>query len=357
MRRAFVVLLFILIATLLAAQVKIEKITVNGSNPIATRVVIALSEKTEWSYQPDTDKHTVKVTIYNCQSPTPLVTGLSTSTLVKQISASEEKPHRTVTITLAEQFFIEKLSLDNPYRIVIDLFKAKRNYSYEELLAQAEFYVKNDKLPFAEIEYARMLRKYLQNKDTNFLWAKLLLIQSKYNEAYSRLKLLPAESQYYDVSQKMMQLLEVKDYDALDKLLNPTSAKPSVTIADTISDVKAAPASETSSSGCIWLDSCGYLSLHRCGLPLWGWLIILLMMFIAVLIILDAVHQHRVRKAAQSKEDIALLKNDALKLEMVRKLMASGWNANEIARELMIAVKEVRQLVKQAENNTPDEDN
>jgi tetratricopeptide (TPR) repeat protein len=334
----------------------IKEITVNGNNLIVTRVVITLSEKAEWAYQADTANHLVNVAIPHCEASNPPTRGLDTSTLVSQITTRQNKRDCVVSIDLSSAFYIETMALENPYRIVIDLFKAKRSYSLQETLAQAEFYENAGKLLLAGKEYARATRKFPENKDTCFFWGRLMLRQQNYEKAKDKFRQVPEQSAHYKEAQRFLAMLINNDYNSAALAVKPIEEKPIVTNADTVANKTVAPAPVFNEQcGDNWTP-CSIVQKRVLWMPLWGWLICLLILAIALLLIIDLKRMIKDRKDKSSSVEVSFLQNEALKLKMVKKLMDSGWNAQAIARELMITEKEVHALAKQNEINSPDEE-
>lgn len=342
--------------SLMFAQKTISGIAVNGNNLIVTRVVITLSDKTEWSYAADTGGHAVKVQIYNCESANPQTQGLNTSSLVKQITTVQNKDNCAITLDLSGAFYIETMALENPYRIVLDLFKAKRSYNLDEIWAQAEFYEKAGKLIPAGKEYAKASRRFPDNKDTCFLWGRLMLRQQNYEKAKDKFRSVPEKSVYYGEAQRFLTMLINNDYSGAEQAVKPVEAAPEIVTAktDKAETAVAEPVVEEQCGGS-W-KPCSIVQRRVLGMPIWGWLIVVLILAIALLLIVDLKRLMKDKKAQKLSNSVSVIQNEALKLKMVKKLMESGWNASAIARELMLSEKEVQALLKQAERNLPDED-
>ena len=129
MKKFGLILIILSCIYLLAAQTILSNIVINGENPIVTRIVLPLSQKTSWSYKTDIDHHQVNIYINNCLTSNPIIEGISSSSLIGGISSTQDGRNAHININVTGPFYIETLNLDNPYKIVIDLFQYKKVYS------------------------------------------------------------------------------------------------------------------------------------------------------------------------------------------------------------------------------------
>jgi len=332
---------------LLRAETSLDKITVNSENLIVTRVVLSLSQKAEWSFQTDTDRHIIRVRIRNCTSANPIAEGLQSVGLVVNVTAENSKQDVLVKIVMSGAFYLETLHVDEPYKIVFDLFQYKKVYNYQDQLAQAVFYEKVGKWVLAGKQYAQIRRDFPNEVDANFLWAKLLLKQRNYAKAKTRLEAVSSYSKHYEDAQLLLTKLKNKDYTEIEAELTKIPAFAGMT------DSVAAPVKTTSnpippkSLRNVIKDTEQTLVVKWAELPIWAWLIVLLIVLIAALILLDWLRHHKEWKSGKVERFISPLQDDSIKAAMVRKLLDSGWNETEIAKELMLDAKEVKRYAKQ----------
>jgi tetratricopeptide (TPR) repeat protein len=371
----------------LVAQTRLQNITVNGENMIVTRVVVTLSQKAEWSYQTETDKHVINLTIRNCIAQSPTIEGLNTGFLVRDVTADNSRQDVTVRIVMSGPFYLETLHTDEPYKIVFDLFTFKKHYSFQEQLAMAAFYEKSGKWFAAGKQYAQMQRDFPPNPDIYYYWAKLLLKQHNYAKAQSRLELVIPHSNYYEAAQAMLAKLKNKDYTEINKqiadkpeaiapaskankantstqfrsingnLANATYQTDSLSTTDTVVVNAPQPVQPKAASMSIIKRIQNYVSQIKATqvkIPGWGLFISLLILVIFIFIILDIIYLHRHKKEQKAKQTPQLFKDDAVKAKMVRKLLENGWNEAEIARELLIDAKDVKRYAKQTESESKD---
>lgn len=348
MRRIGLILLLLYSLCLLTGQTTIDNITVNGENLIVTRVVISLAQKAVWSYQTDTDKHVVSVHISNCNSTQPQIEGLHTGTLVTAIETTSQKNDAVVAINLSGPFYIETLFLDEPYKIVLDLFKYQKVYNYQDQLAQAAFYVKSGKWYAAGKQYAQIRKDFPSEFDANYLWAKLLLKQHNFEKAKAKLEAVPSYSKYYAEAQATLTKLNANTYTyteveepEADKVDTVTPANPRQNIPKATSTVVPAL-----SFNHVVKATEETVSLKLADIPVWAWFLMLLVVLIACFIILDILHHQKAHKERKAAREITLIKDDSIKAAMVRKLIENGWNETEIARELMLKPKDVKRYAK-----------
>jgi TolA-binding protein len=360
MKKSIAILLLALFAVLLAAQNKVEQIAVSYDNPIVSRVAMTLTQKTKWTYSVDTDNHQVTVTIEDCDASSPLIGGLSNSKLVTKIDLLNKYNAGVVVLTLSGPFYIETTSVDNPYKIVLDLFVYKKTYSYQDLLNQALFYEKSGYYAKAAKQYAKMQTDYPQNKDTNYYWGNLLLKQRKTDKAIEKLKLVPTDSKFYKTAQTSLQKLEVTDSEIPVPVAEPVAITDSVPADKDSLVVPVQPLKITQVSGkfkflsfktffgVTWgefLTSKFMLALFA--LPIWFWIIVGVVLIIIVLVIFDVLHLKKLRRKNRPPKAKKSKQLDQVKVEMVVKLLEHGWQEYEISRELLLTPKEVHQYIRE----------
>lgn len=364
MKKSIAILLLALFAGLLAAQNKVEQIAVSHDNPIVTRVAMTLTQKTKWSHSVDTDKHQVTVTIEDCDASTPLIGGLSNNKLVTKIDLMNKYNGGVVVLTLSGPFFIETTSVDNPYKIVLDLFVYKKTYSYQDLLNQALFYEKSGYYVKAAKQYSKMQKDYPQNAETNYYWGNLLLKQRKTDSAITKLKLVPSTSKFYQAAQKSLQKLNAADSEIPIPVAEPVAVTDSVPVVRDSVIVPVQPLKITQVSGkfkffsfktffgVTWgefLTSKFMMALFA--LPIWFWIIIGVVLIIIVLVIFDVIHFRKLHRKNRTPKPKKTKQIDQVKLEMVSKLLENGWQEYEIARELLLTPKEVHQYIREGKKN------
>ncbi len=362
MKKTIIIILLLLASALLLAQNKVEQIAVSYDNPVVTRVAITPSQKTTWSYSVDKDKHTVTVKVTDCDVSSPLIGGLSNSKLVTDIDLLNKYNAGEIILGLSGPFFIETMTVDKPFKIVLDLFVYKKVYSYQELLYQANFYEKSGFYAKAAKQYAQMLRDYPQNKDTNYYWGNLLLKQGKNESAIAKLQAVPQTSKFYQAAQKSLTKLNA----ASDEVPIPVDNTPipiDTAVVDTtrfVAPVKPLNIVDKSQKfsifsfktlfGVNWDEFVSSkFMLQLFALPIWFWLIILVVLIIIVLVIFDVMHFRKTRKK-KSKPGRKVKQGDLdpEKLDLVAKLLQKNWQEPEIARELLLTAKEAHKYIKQA---------
>jgi hypothetical protein len=357
MIRLCLILCLLISICLLTAETSLDKITVNSENLIVTRVVLSLSQKADWSYQTDTANHQINVRIRNCTSANPVAEGLQNGDLVVSVTSEIIKQDVLVKIVLSGAFYLETLHLDEPYKLVFDLFTYKSDYNYQDQLAQAVFYEKVGKWIAADKQYAQLRRDFPHEVDANFFWAKLLLKQHCFEKAKAKLEAVSSNSKFYKDAQILLTKLNDKAYGEIEEAL---VEKPVYARAESCatplkkSTSTVLPAKPLSN---IIRDTEKTVSIKWAELPIWAWFIVLLIVLITLLIILDWLRHHKEWKSGKVERCISFIQDDKIKSEMVRKLVANGWSETVIARELQLPVKDVRYLAKQAQNENSDAEN
>lgn len=389
-----IVLLYILLcmALICSAQTKVNSIVANAQNKIVTRVVITLSEKTGWTTESDPTNRSVTVSVPQADASGVTVTGVNGNNLISELKAAEGG---NINIRLKSKFFVETMSMDNPYRIIIDLFVAK-SYTYQEHFQQAVFYEQMGKWNSAAKEYNKMLIKYPQNTDAHYYYAKLLLNQNNKSKAKEHLSAVPATSRYYAEASAMLNGLEGKS--ALPQTVTkvpaakvtipppmarpvtpqPTASKPAVSSDPLLAEMEAVIAMAESSAyndiakiDTIFDASSTVLggktteqnSLEQDFDPIkavkkiqwWLWVLIILVITITVFIIVDYLNTRKMNKKLHKVPDSAALFDNETQSRMVQKLLADGWDASEIARELRMNLRDVETCIKQNKMNSLDD--
>jgi hypothetical protein len=424
MRRIWLIIGLLYLVWGLSAQVTIQRIVVNSANQVVTRVVIDLSEKTTWSYSTDTANHQVKLRILDANPNSVSISGVSDSYLISDIGTASNGSDAVLTVFLKQPFFIETLTTEQPFKIVLDFFIAKSSYTYKEQIAQAQFYTESGKWYKASKQYAQMLREFPNQKDTNYHWGKLLIRQQNIPKAKEKLALVPATSQYYADAKARLDKLEGKitpkpappvkakinekippkpdpkpavkvipvppQKPEKDKSTPQQTAQKQIKLPENTISAKAkdpliaelertvAAAESTAYNDMATIDTLlmrdssivaepvtpkpkatgksDYMEKLR-SLPIWVWIIVLLVLLILFFIILDSLPK-KVKKTVLNAEEPTetLGMDDRLKCKMVAKLLADGWNAKEISRELRIKLSDVNMYAKQCQMSGYDDD-
>jgi hypothetical protein len=370
MKRYLMIFLVIGFLQILAAQVVIKQITATNDNPIVSRVTITLSEKTEWSYTVETNKHAAIVSIKNCSDDNPTIRGMSNNKVLAGISLDGNAAYRKVNLTLNGPFLIEKSSAENPFRIIIDLFAFKRNYTFDERLAQAKFYEQTGQLTTASKEYSKTMQAFPQNTDGYYGWANVLIKRDRPETAKAKLRLVAKDSGSYSAAQSLLAKLEGK------APLETVPESPDQPVSNTTPQVAEQPPAESirivsqphtgtpievnpeeikirffsfqTFFGKSWKEFCQTpIMLKLRSLPIWFWIIVIIILALLILILLDYLLNHKRRGKTAKVKKSNLLAGDAIKQGMVIKLLENGWDVKEIARELMLSLSETQLYVKQ----------
>jgi len=344
---------------LLVAQTTIEKIDVSFDNPVVTRVAIAVSAKSDWTYTVDKDYHLLYITVKNCTPGSPIVSGLNKNNLIKDINFIESTINGLVVLTLDKPFYIETMTVDNPFKIVVDLFVYKQAYSYKDLLDQAAFYEKSRKWNAANKQYSKMLQQYPKNSDTYYYWGNLLVRQGRIESAIEKLSMVPQSSQFFQAAQKVLAKLTGNELPVAETNIRESDAQES-SVSDTlISTVESSPVVEKPLKRKRFSYNFNIFNLKNLfgnwnigaifsgiyawimSMPIWFWIIILVVLLIIVLIIIDLHRNKKLGRRVRIQKN-KIYADDSIKQGMIVKLLEHGWQENEIARELQISLKEVR---------------
>ncbi len=357
MKRIGLLLLLLSSLCLLLAQAKIDNITYNGENLIVTRIVISLSQKAVWSTQTDLDNHVVNVQIRNCDGSNAKIEQQINSSLVKNVSAESKGKYAVVTIAANGPFYVETMEMKSPFKIVVDLFEFKRTYTYQEQLAQATFYEKVGKWNTAGKQYAKMRRDFPYEIDVNYLWAKLLLKQNNYDKAKDKLEAVSSDSDHYKDAQYLLTKLKQKNFTVIQEQIadKPDSEVYVPPIAPRPKPTSIVVPRTTFQS--IMKDTEKTVNIKLAEVPVWGWFILLLVVLIAIFILLDFLRHHKQQTESKPGQKVSLLLDDSIKTDMIMKLLDSGWNEKQIARELLISPKEVKRFTKKPKKISLDDDN
>ncbi len=367
MKQSLLLLVLVSFFSIVQAQSVVDKIDVSFDNPMVTRVAIALSKDADWSYTVDKDKHLVNVVIKNCNVSNPIITGLNKSNLVSDIDLSNSNGNGLLALTLAGPFYIETLTVDNPFKIVLDLFVYKNSYSYTESHQQAIFYEKSGMYSKAGRQYAKMQSNFPDNKDTNYYWGSLYIKQRKPDKAKEKMQAVTKESQFYMQAQAMLAKLDGKELPIAKKvepvIEQEITEKPLPVIQEStkISDqgtvipkkviIRHKPFKffdfRTLLSGTSQKIANSKLFVLLRSLPIWFWIIVLVTLGIVALVIFDVMRLRRKEGKKRKTNKTAAQAQSKSKLNIVVKLLEKGWKEKEIARELQISPKEAHTLIKQ----------
>jgi hypothetical protein len=358
MKKWMLLLAILGLLTFLNAQKIVQTIDVSYDNPVVTRVVITLSDKAEWTYVLDKNAHQVKATIYNCDAGNPIISGLNKNFLVTNLDIKNSQSNAKVNLSVDGAFLIEKSTYDNPFRIVIDLFKYQKSYSYQDRLYIATFYTKVNKLEEADREYAKMAREFPQNLEVYYHWGQLLVLHGKIEDARDKFNAVPQGSSYFQAAQNSLAKLDGKAplYPESQQTVNSALDTLAVSTAKDTTTVKAVKMGAFRNTF-NFFNPKNYINLDKIqkayakvyykitGLSIWFWIIIIVVVAIVILVVFDVI---RFRKQSIEKTRPRNIKADnATKQNMVNKLLVDGWKEPEIARELMMSEKEAKLYIKQ----------
>jgi len=405
MKHIFLLILLMCCFCFIQAQAVIERIVLSTDNPIVTRTVITLSEKTTWTYETNKNNHTLKINIKDCDAGNPSVTGLGKSNLVADIDLMNNQSNCSVTLTLKGSFILEPMSLEAPYRIVLDLFVYRKNYSFAEHLLQTEFYEKSGLYNKANKQFTIMERDYPDNEDLYYYWGKLLINQKRPENAKVKLKQVQESSRFYQSAQNLLASLDKKEEIKAQLVDVSTALAIAESEQETLKVPRKIPTSVNKEGikirffsfrtffGMSWAEfmQTKFMSALR-SLPFWFWLIIFVILLLLVLVFIDVRRNLKRKKVvfkspkaetpnelrkrmiksnhenesvtpeAESKKDSrfnlkvkkrekttftpqAETKNSFMQ-DMVNKLLENGWGDKEIARELNLSPKEAQALIK-----------
>jgi len=359
MKRCIALIILIGFINLISAQVLIQKIVASNDNPMVSRVAITLSEKTEWSYTIDKDTHVVKVTIKNCDVDNPSVSGISSSNLVSSIDLLNNMNNGLVVFTLNGPFFIETMSVENPFKIVLDLFVYKKTYTFQEQLSQAAFYEKSNMWTKANRQYQNMQRDFPQNLDLNYYWGNLLIRQKKYDSAKNKLLTVPESSGFYRSAQLSLAKLENKDTQQTEQTKSEISDRDSANT--TVEKAPVVPTTvlieERKPFRFFDFQTIFGQSTYKQGwfifvskleaLPIWFWLVFLVVLAIVILVVFDIVHVRKQYGKKKKSKAPKIKADNTARMEIIMKLLNAGWQEEEIARELLVSIKEVKLYITQ----------
>lgn len=341
--------------SLLMAQAMVEKVDISYDNPMVTRIVITVSQKTDWTHTIDKDYNLLYVTIKDCTPGNPIISGLNQSNLVKDVNVIESTVNGIVVLTLDKAVTVETMTLEEPFKIVADLFIAKNSYTYQELLHQANFYEKSKKWNAANRTYTKITQQYPKTFDVYYHWGNLLVRQGREESAIEKYQKLPSTSQYYNTAQKTIARLTGAEVPVAET----APAETEVAVQDTanlitIPETKAVPAASKKSLPKIkFLDFktlFSQISLKSTfsgalnwmlSLPIWFWIIVLVILAIVVLVLFDLSYIRKQKGITRTKK-IKVKADDRIKQKMVSSLLLHDWKEPEIARELLITEKEVK---------------
>ncbi|MFO7660150.1 MAG: hypothetical protein R6V77_04490 [Candidatus Cloacimonadaceae bacterium] len=356
----YVMLAVMLVLTgLMMAQATVEKVDISYDNPMVTRVVITVSEKTDWTHSIDKDYNLLYVTIKECTPGSPVVSGLNNSNLVKDVNLIESTVNGIVVLTLDKPFYAETMTLENPYRIVTDLFISKNSYTYQELLHQANFYEKSKKWNAANRTYTKITQQYPRTLDAYFHWGNLLVRQGRTESALEKYNKLPATSQYYQTALKTIARLTGTEVPETET----ETAEAEIAVPDTLNQIvipEAKPIPQASKRKLPQINFFDFKTMFSqislksafagalkwlTSIPIWFWIIVLLMLAILVLVLLD-MQRVRKQKGIVRTKKIKIKADDKIKQKMIANLLLHDWKEPEIARELLISEKEVKLYIK-----------
>lgn len=373
MKQNLLLLVLVGFFCIVQAQVVVDKIDVSYDNPVVTRVAIALSKEASWTYTIDKDQHVVNVSIKDCNVANPIVSGSNKSNLVSDIKLSNNESYGLIAVTLSGPFYIETLTVDNPFKIVLDLFAYKKVYSYQDLLYQAIFYEKSGMYTKASKQYTIMQSNYPKMPDTNYYWGNLYIKQRRPDKAKDKLSAVPQESQFYKQAQTALAKLEGNTAADIKKV-EPVVAQDVKKEAPSIEETLPIKADSNESSDTIpivphrvrlkhkpfkFFDLKTFLQRNSQkianskfiifinSLPFWFWIIVFVALAIVVLVIFDVIHVRRKMGVNKTAKKTKFSSQNPAKLNMIVKLLEQGWKEKEIAREMQMTPKEAHIYIKQ----------
>lgn len=360
MKRVCQILISLCFSTFLFAQATINKIELSTDNPMVTRVAIELSDKTEWSHSIDKDNRQVKVLIKNCDVNHPEVKGLGKSNLVSDLAQTNIGNDGNVLLTINGLFLIETMTLNNPFKIVIDLFVFKKAYSYPELLYQATFYEKSGLLNKAARIYEKMRMQFPENTDTNYYWGNLLIRQNKKIAAKEKLLAVAFDSKEYKKAQDLIAKLDGNETVEADPIIKNVADKDtinSIGLSDSISTLAAQKPFRKRTFHFFSLKNILQFDFSKLvptsffrdikNLSSWFWLIIGVVALIILLVIYDIIRIQKRKSKSRIKGKFKVKADNKIKQDLIKKLREQGWAVKEISRELMITEKETQMYIKQ----------
>jgi hypothetical protein len=352
-------LLFVLMGlfAFLGAQKFIQTIDISHDNPIVTRMVLTLSEKAEWTYTLDTKAHQVKLIVYGSDVGSPIVTGLDKNYLITNLDLKKNQGNANVILTLDGSFLIEKSSLTDPYRIVLDLFKFKRSYTYEESLAEAEFYTKVGKFTEANKQYTKITKDFPQNLDAYYYWGQMLIQQSMKDAAIEKLNAVPQGSSLFQAAQKSVAILEGRETSPSVEVPDAYAGQDSLARKTAADSVVLPPLRKRTIGSSFNIFNPGnFINIAKLNvtiskathdlarLPVWFWVIFVVVLVIITLVIIDVIRFRKERPGQFKRKKVKA--DNSTKQIMVNKLLIDGWKEPEIARELLMSDREAKLYIK-----------
>lgn len=360
MKRYVLLALMLGCLALMMAQATIEKIEISFDNPVVTRVVISVSTKSDWTHTIDKDYNLLYVTVKDCAPGSPIVSGMAQNYMIKDVNTIESTVNGLVVLTVDKPFFVETMTLDNPFRIVTDLFVSKDTYTYQDLLNHASFYEKSKKWNAANRTYTKILQQYPRNLDTYYHWGNLLVRQGRNESAVEKYNQVPQSSQYFQASQRTIARLTGTELPESEVDIAETESELSdtlaaATIASPVAGTPVRPQRTISSFNIFdfktmfsnWNIGGFFTRIFNWAksLPIWLWIIVLVILAIIDLIFFD-IQRIKKQKGRIRPQKIKIKADNSVRQGMISKLLDHGWQEPEIARELLITLKEVSLYLK-----------
>ncbi|MEN6445072.1 MAG: hypothetical protein ABFC98_03395 [Candidatus Cloacimonas sp.] len=361
--KAKILFTFILLIASLCAAIDFSFVDMENYGSGVTRIVTGF--KGSGNYDVVSGSNYVEVTIDN-ENASRVNISYEGGNIVRSI---EQKNNR-LRIAISPAYRLEKMVLEEPLRLVLDIIVAKPNR--QQKLDIADFYTSCGKLNSADKIYGELNNDYPSDGEILYKWA-LLLEQRGSNRAKGIVTKIPKNSAYYSAGQdllarlngqkipatpppekpstpeKIMQKEEPRPIEPTQPIQEPPATEEIIKMPMPETLIANPPMPEGSQKSSLPSEQEETKESFLDQNPLLIVFIVLLVLLLCIIFIFLHGSKKKFKPSATLLSEIKAtntnLDTDTL-CRMVSKLLENGWTNRQIAKELKLPEEEVERLVK-----------
>ncbi len=355
-------MLTLLIASLCAA-IDFTYVDMENYGSGVSRIVVGFYGTGNYEVIPNSDYVEVKIDNNN---PSKVNISYEGGNIVRSIV----QRNNSIRISVSPTFRLERMVLEDPFRLVLDIIVAKPNR--QQKLDIAEFYTSCGKLNSADKIYVELNRDYPNDGEVLYKWA-LLLEQRGSNRLKAIVAKIPKNSAYYSAGQDILNRVygrkaaagtssekaapqekpkSVEEPKPIEPLKANKEIPPAVETEQTVQpeslvatpplpqDIQEAPLPSGSEES--------KLSFFEKNPLLIVFFVLLLLLIIIIFIFIHSGKKKPkpvVFAPPENRKEGEALDTETL-CRMVSRLLINGWTNKQIAKELKLPEEEVERLVK-----------
>ncbi len=327
------ILLVILFCTAVAYGANLVSVRTRDYYGVAARIVIEVDKNAKYSVESDTSPIGYEIRIYDTQNDLSAAQYENPVKLINFLDISNQDDYSSVLIDAQRPYKVLNFTMNNPYRIVVDLIRTNTTNERADRLGEARYYDDTQRFRQASDIYSSLSADFADDAEINYLWARLLYRDRNNTKATKYAGMIPESSVYYQYAKVILDRIERgvdPDAEPLDDLA-VTGDPGFVAVSDSV--MKAPPPQVP-------------VKKVKHHIPMLFVYILIGAAFLITVIVLLLRKKRNVIiedvEIAEESESFEL--EDGIKARMVTKLMSDGWTTKEIARELHLSRKDVERL-------------